>query len=245
MKIKCVIVDDEVMARLSLQRLCEKREDIEIIGIFDQSPQALNFLRDTPVDLLFLDVEMPGLSGLELLDQLSYMPDVILTTSKTEYAYEAFQYQVTDYLKKPISLPRFSQAVDRVVEKHANSKGSPSTATVQTTNTNDNSKPDSREIYVKTDGRYIRLEYDQILYIENVGDYVKIRTPQSSYIVYATMKNLEEKLSSDYFFRVHRSFIVNLSKIVDIEESNLVIADKVIPISRANKPELLERLNIL
>ncbi|OZI09475.1 DNA-binding response regulator [Siphonobacter sp. BAB-5385] len=234
MKLKCVIVDDELMARLSLERLCEKREELEIIGIFDQSTEGLNFLREKIVDVLFLDVEMPGLSGLELLDQLSYMPSVILTTSKTEYAFDAFQYQVTDYLKKPISLPRFMQAVDKVIDKKSAVK-----APVVPKNT------DPNEIYVKTEGRYIRIEYDNILYVENVGDYVKIRTNQGSHIVYATMKNLEEKLNPKFFFRVHRSFIINLSKIVDIEESNLVIADKVIPISRANKPELLEKLNIL
>lgn len=234
MKLKCVIVDDELMARLSLERLCEKREELEIIGIFDQSTEGLNFLREKIVDVLFLDVEMPGLNGLELLDQLSYMPSVILTTSKTEYAFDAFQYQVTDYLKKPISLPRFMQAVDKVIDKKTAVK-----APAAPKNT------DPNEIYVKTEGRYIRIEYDNILYVENVGDYVKIRTNQGSHIVYATMKNLEEKLNPKFFFRVHRSFIINLSKIVDIEESNLVIADKVIPISRANKPELLEKLNIL
>ncbi len=237
MKLKCVIVDDELMARLSLERLCEKREELEILGIFDQPTECLNFLRQHAIDLLFLDVEMPGLNGLELLDQLSYMPSVILTTSKTEYAYDAYQYQVTDYIKKPISLPRFMQAVDKVVEKRGNFKPAVSVAPAK--------ENDVNEIYVKTEGRYIRIVYDNILYIENVGDYVKIRTLTGSHIVYATMKNLEEKLNTKYFFRVHRSFIINLSKIVDIEESNLVIADKVIPISRANKPELLEKLNIL
>ncbi len=236
MKLKCVIVDDELMARLSLERLCEKREELEILGIFDQPTECLNFLRQQVIDLLFLDVEMPGLNGLELLDQLSYMPAVILTTSKTEYAFDAFQYQVTDYLKKPISLPRFMQAVDKVIEKRGSVKTTAPAAVKEA---------DVNEIYVKTEGRYIRIVYDNILYIENVGDYVKIRTATGSHIVYATMKNLEEKLNPKYFFRVHRSFIINLSKIVDIEESNLVIADKVIPISRANKPELLEKLNIL
>ncbi|WP_232793827.1 LytTR family DNA-binding domain-containing protein [Siphonobacter sp. SORGH_AS_0500] len=125
------------------------------------------------------------------------------------------------------------QAVDKAIEKKVSVK----VAAVKETDVN--------EIYVKTEGRYIRIVYDNILYIENVGDYVKIRTINGSHIVYATMKNLEEKLNPKYFFRVHRSFIINLSKIVDIEESNLVIADKVIPISRANKPELLEKLNIL
>jgi DNA-binding LytR/AlgR family response regulator len=101
------------------------------------------------------------------------------------------------------------------------------------------------DIFIKEDGRYIRLVYDDILYIENVGDYAKVRTSKNSHVVYATMKILEDKLPQVKFFRVHRSFIVNLSKIVDIEDSNLVIADKVIPISRANKSDLMQRLNLL
>jgi len=126
-------------------------------------------------------------------------------------------------------LPRFKMAVDKVLELNARK------TTVST---------QRQEIYVKSEGRYIRLPYSDILYIENIGDYVKIYTQDNSYIIHTTMKYLEEKLGGQ-FLRVHRSFIVHLDKIVDIEENNLVIAKKVIPISRANKPELMNRLNML
>lgn len=229
MKLRCIIVEDEVMARKSLQRLCEQHESLDLVSVFENAEDALVFLSTEKVDVIWLDVEMPGLSGFDLLENLTAIPQVIMTTTKTEYAFDAYQYQVTDYLKKPVMLPRFKMAVDKVLELNAR-KTSVSTQ--------------RQEIYVKSEGRYIRLPYSEILYIENIGDYVKIFTQDNSYIIHTTMKYLEEKLGGQ-FLRVHRSFIVHLDKIVDIEENNLVIAKKVIPISRANKPELMNRLNML
>jgi two-component system, LytTR family, response regulator len=237
MRLNCIIVEDELMSRKSLQRLCEEHGSLEVTAAFDNATDALDFLTETPVDLIWLDVEMPGLSGFGLIEQLPTMPYIVLTTSKTEYAFEAFQYQVTDYIKKPITRPRFSLAVEKVLELHSHAKTAAAAATT-----------DRKEIYVKTDGRYIRLPYEAIAYVENTGDYVKIVTDASgsrqTHIVYATMKYMEEKLGQQ-FLRVHRSFIVHLDKIVDIEENTLVVDQKVIPISRANKPELMNRLNLL
>jgi DNA-binding LytR/AlgR family response regulator len=230
MSLTCIIVEDELMSRKSLARLCEQHGSLELLATFDNAVSALNFIAANQVDLIWLDVEMPGLSGLELLEKLPIMPYVVLTTSKTDYAYEAFQYQVTDYLKKPITVPRFNLAVEKVLELSAHAKS--------------NLPSEREEIYIKTDGRYIRLPFNTISYIENIGDYVKIYTTTQTYIVYSTMKYLEEKLGSQ-FLRVHRSYIVHLDKIVDIEENTLVISKKVIPISRANKPELMNRLNLL
>jgi DNA-binding LytR/AlgR family response regulator len=229
MKQRCIIVDDEIMARKSLQRLCEQHESLELLETFENAEDALAYLTKETVDLIWLDVEMPGLSGFDLLENLTAMPQVVMTTTKTEYAFNAFQYQVTDYMQKPITMPRFKIAVGKVLEL-ASRKTSAS--------------PERQEIYIKTDGRYIRLPYTDIMYVENVGDYVKINTKTQSHVVHTTMKYLEEKLGSA-FLRVHRSFIVHLDRIVDIEENNLVVANKVIPISRANKPELMNRLNML
>lgn len=231
MNLTCIVVDDELMSRQSLQRLCQQHGSLTVAGTFDSATAALDFLTDQPVDLIWLDVEMPGLSGFGLLEQLPSIPFVVLTTSKTEYAFDAFQYQVTDYLQKPISLPRFKISVEKVLELSGR------------THTHTNS-PERCEIYVKTEGRYIRLPFESISYIENMGDYVKIFTTSQTHIVHATMKSIEEKLGTP-FLRVHRSYIVHLDKIVDIEENTLVIRDKVIPISRANKAELMNRLNLL
>ncbi|RIV24940.1 DNA-binding response regulator [Fibrisoma montanum] len=232
MILKCIIVDDELMARKSLQRLCEQHESLALVAVCEQADEALRVLTEQEIDLIWLDVEMPGLSGFDLLERLPTTPLVVLTTTKTEYAFDAFQYQVADYLKKPIALPRFNLAVEKVLDL------------------SDHRKPvqppinPRREIYVKTDGRYIRIPYETISYIENMGDYVKIITNTQAVVVYTTMKSLEEKLGRE-FLRVHRSYIVHLDKIVDIEENNLLIANKVIPISRANKAELMNRLNVL
>ncbi len=231
MKLTCLIIDDELMARKALERLCEKRPELQIVAICENAEDALVILNNQEIDMIFLDVEMSGLTGLQLLDNLSYLPSIIMTSSKTEYAFDAFQYQVSDYLKKPITLPRFTQAVDKIVEKHQAILNTPQSI--------------ANDIFIKEDGRYIRLDYGDILYIENVGDYVSVRTPKNTHIIYTTMKTLEEKLPANLFFRVHRSYIVNLSKIVDIEDSNLVIANKVIPISRANKAELMQHINLL
>ena len=229
MKLKCIIVEDEIMARKSLQRLCEQHDSLHLIAAFENAEDALAFLATEEVELIWLDVEMPGLSGFGLLENLTSMPQVIMTTTKTEYAFDAYQYQVTDYLQKPITLPRFKVAVEKVLELNSRK------TTVS---------PERQEIYVKIEGRYIRLPYAEITFVENIGDYVKIFTTKNSYVVHTTMKYLEEKLGNQ-FLRVHRSFIVHLDKIVDIEENNLVISNKVIPISRANKSELMTRLNML
>lgn len=230
MNLTCIIIEDEQLSRKSLQRLCEQHGSLTVLATFENATGVLDFMAENTVDLIWLDVEMPGESGLELLEKLPSTPYVVLTTSKTEYAFDAFQYQVTDYLKKPILLPRFNLAVGKVLELSARAKA--------------RSAVEREEIYVKTDGRYVRLPFDSISYVENTGDYVKIYTTTQTYIVYATMKYLEEKLGPQ-FLRVHRSYIVRLDKIVDIEENTLVISRKVIPISRANKSELMSRLNML
>lgn len=235
MRLSCIIVEDEVMSSKLLHRLCDEHPSLDVLETFDNATSALDFLTEKSVELIWLDVEMPGQSGFGLIEQLPTMPYIVLTTSKTEYAFEAFQHQVTDYLKKPITRPRFNLAVEKVLELNSRVKASP------TIN-------ERKEIYVKTEGRYIRLPFDAIAYVENTGDYVKIVTDatgsRQTHIVYATMKYMEEKLGQQ-FLRVHRSYIVHLDKIVDIEENTLVVNQKVIPISRANKPELMNRLNLL
>lgn len=231
MRLTCIVVDDEPMSRKLIQRLCEQHSSLEVLAVFDSAISAVAYLEEKQIDLIWLDVEMPGLTGFGLLERIPWIPFVVLTSSKTEYAYDAFQYQVTDYLKKPISMLRFNAAVEKVLDLYSRTKP-------RTTGSG------RQEIYIKTDGRYVRLPFSSILYLENTGDYVKIVTPAQIHIVYGTMKELEEKLGST-FMRVHRSFIINLEKIVDIEENTLVIENKVIPISRANRPELMKRLNLL
>lgn len=230
MLLNCIIVDDDLMARKSLEHLCKKIDSLNIVGIFENAQQGLDFLASNTADLVFLDIEMPEISGLEFVEKAKILPQVIFTTSKTEYAFDAFEYQVTDFLKKPIALPRISIAVEKAIEIQKQ---------------NNDYKASSREVYIKADGKYIRLAFDEILFFENVGDYVKIQTHSASHIIHSTLKSIDEKLKSLEFLKVHRSYIINLRKIKDIEENNLVIDKKVIPISRAKKPVLMGKLNIL
>ncbi len=175
---------------------------------------------------------MPGLTGLELLEQLDIIPQVIFTTSNKEYAFEAYEYEVTDFLKKPIVQPRFIKAVVKAVDR----------AELLDAVAVNSAK---HELYVKTDGRFVRLPYTEILYFENVGDYVKVCSNLGNHIIHGALKSIDARLTHPRFMKVHRSFIVNLDHIKDIEDNTLVIQKKVIPISRAHKPILLKSLNIL
>lgn len=165
---------------------------------------------------------MPGMTGLDLLDQLPYLPLVIFTTSNTEYAFDAYEYDVTDFLKKPIAMPRLLKAMEKVNQRldGLNDVAASSAHT---------------EIYIKTDGRFIRIPFSEIFFFENVGDYIKAVTTMGNFIFYSTIKALDQKISNPRFLKVHRSFIVNLDKIKDIEDNTLVIEKSVIPISRAHK----------
>jgi DNA-binding LytR/AlgR family response regulator len=230
---KCLIVDDDSMARTALQRLCGKQEQLEIVATCESAEAALEFFQneENEADLIFLDMEMPGLSGKELLDRLPVVPLVIFTTSKADYAFDAFEYGAIDFLKKPISQPRFEQAVQKVLGIQDG---------------NHAFQANSKNIYVRTEGKFVRLNCEDILFFENVGDYIRIRTSSGgNHIIHGTLRSVDDRLNDPRFLKVHRSFIINLDKIVDIEENTLVIEKSVIPISRAHKPILMNRLRIL
>lgn len=237
MALNSIIVEDNNTARIALERLCQNHKAINQIASFNKATDALVFLENNEVDLIWLDVEMEGMNGFEFLNELAVLPAVIMTTASKEYAYEAFQYSIADYIHKPITKPRFNMAVEKVLERLNPSKKDINTDLPESSNEGDN-------IYVKIDRKFVRIRKSDISYIENLGDYVKIFTETESFIVLTVLKNLEKKLGHD-FFRVHRSFIVNLNKILDVDENNLVIKNKVIPISRRQKAEFLQRLNIL
>jgi DNA-binding LytR/AlgR family response regulator len=238
MKLKVVIIDDEPLSRNFLERYCEKAGELEVLGSFENAETALVFLKDHETDILFLDVEMPGISGFQLLDQLLYMPKVILTTSKTDYAFDAFQYGVADYLKKPIAYNRFTEAINKMKESF---KAQETVEAKPAKMTDDISK----EIFIKADGKLTRLNFQEILYIESLGDYVKYFTNTKNYITLSTLKSVEEKMCNSFFMKVHRSFIVNLQKIKDIQDNTLVIEGKVIPISKSHRSDVLSRINVV
>lgn len=231
MKYKVVIVDDEPMARSFLERYCEKNGNMEVVGSFPDAEQAATFLSAHETDILFLDVEMPGNNGFQLLDLLNYMPKVILTTAKTDYAFDAFQYNVTDYLKKPITYNRFQESIN----KATTAIDTPAAA----------AEEEQKDIFIKSDGKFTRLNLEEILYIESMGDYVKYFTPAKNYLTLSTLKAVEEKMNNKSFMKVHRSYIVNLRKIKDIQDNSLLIDGKVIPISKNLKPDVMLRINVV
>lgn len=239
--IRCIIIDDELMARKALERLCAKQYELEVVKVFENAETALVWLDENPdcTDLVFLDVEMPGLSGLEFLAQAPDIPAVIFTTGNPEYALDAFEHRAVDFLKKPIALPRFEAAIARAADQ-LRPKNSASVAA----NANIG-QAGSNEIFVREDGRYVRISCNDILFFENVGDYVRVKTITGQHIIYGTLKGIDEKLTDPRFLKVHRSYIVNLQKIKDIEETTLVIDKTVIPISRAHRAALMAHLNVL
>ncbi|MFN8252365.1 MAG: LytTR family DNA-binding domain-containing protein [Ferruginibacter sp.] len=234
MKYNCIIVDDEPIAGGFLKHYCEKQGTLHVAGTFENAADALLFLKEQSVDILFLDVEMPGLSGFELLDQLAYLPKVVLTTSKTDYAFNAFQYNVTDYLKKPISYSRFQSAVDKVTDSLSTAVKTPPALAGK-----------KEDVFIKTDGKFVRLNYEDILYIESMGDYVKYCTSNKTYVTHSTLKAVEEKVEDSSFIKVHRSYIVNLKKIKDIQDNTLLIEGKVIPISKSLKSDVLQKIGVI
>jgi len=229
MTISCVIIEDLAVAAEYLKKCCEKSGELEVKAHFTNVSDAAVFLNDNIVDLLFLDVEMPGESGFTLLDQISFSPKVILTTSKADYAYNAFEYNVTDFLKKPYTYQRFLQAVKKV------------------SSLLEAAQPESGEdhIFIKTESKLVRLNNDDVLYIESMGDYVRFVTNDRKYIVHNTIKNLEEKMNRKAFMKIHRSYIVNTQKVDNIRENVLFIRGVELPISKAHKADVIQRINII
>ncbi len=226
MKLKCIIVDDEPLSRNFLKRFCEKSERADVKGTFANATDAILYLESNEVELIFLDVEMPGINGFQMLDHLSNLPEVIMTTSKTDYAFTAFEYNVTDFLKKPVDYNRFIDALNKAEESYKN-KPAPG---------------EKRDIVIKSNGDYVRIDYDDILYVEGMGDYVKYVTPDKTYITHSTLRAVEDTVCKTNFLKVHRSYIVNIKKINQLTDNNININGVNIPVSKSNKAELLEKL---
>lgn len=237
---KCIIIDDETAARAIISHLCDQVESLEVVDEFSNALQAIKFLNKNEIDLIFLDIHMPDFTGFDFIDTLKNPPKIVLTTSDKNFAIEAFEYDcIMDYLVKPITLPRFLKAVQKVENF---------TAPKQPQSSSANSEPEAvskKELYVNIDRRLIKIAFETIYLIEAKGDYILIKTEDKNYTVHSTLKKIEEKLPDSIFLKVHRSFVININKIVDIEDNSVLIARDVIPISRANRPELMKRLNLL
>ncbi|KQC33361.1 LytR family transcriptional regulator [Nonlabens sp. YIK11] len=237
---KCIIVDDEAAARTIVGHLCSQTDNLKVLEEFPNAMQAIKFLNKNEVDLIFLDIHMPDFTGFDFIDTLKNPPKIILTTSDKNFAIEAFSYEcIVDYLVKPITLPRFQKAVLKA-ENFVTPVEDLPVATQKT-----KVDPAEKEMYVNIDRRLIKIEFDKVQLIEAKGDYILIKTEDKNYTVHSTLKKIQEKLPDSSFLKVHRSYIINFRKIIDIEDNSVLIAKNVVPISRSNRPELMKRLNLL
>lgn len=230
MKMNCIIVDDDSIMIKLLESLVQKVGFFHLQKTFTNPIEAQEFIQSEKVDLIFLDVEMPGMTGLDIIKSLQYNPQVILVTAKENYAVDAFNLQVTDFLVKPPTYDRFLQACNRAKE-----------------NLEERGKIELSQdkLFIKVDSHLAGVPIADIIYVEAMADYVGIHTKEKRYVVYSTMKGIEAKLPSNHFSRVHRSFIVNIGEIKTIEDNTLSVGDKLIPVGVTYKEKLLSSLNLL
>lgn len=234
----CIIIDDEALARTVVAKLCSKFPQLDVIEEFSNAIDAIKFLNKDSVDIIFLDIHMPGFTGFDFIQTLKYEPKIVLTTSDTNFALDAYEYDtVIDYLVKPITLERFEKTIKKIEKSLLQKKTNP----IDTGEKSDVGD----ELYINIDRRLIKIKFNDILFVEAKGDYIEVKTSKDIYRVHSTLKNINEKLPSHIFLQVHRSYIINFSKIIDIEDNSVLIEKSVIPISRANKPEIMRRLNLL
>lgn len=230
---KCLIVDDNKMARMAMKQLVGQAKDLQLVKECADALEAYNTINKEQVDLLLLDIEMPGMTGFELIKNLGpKKPLIIFSTAKKDYAAEAFELNVVDYLVKPVSPVRFLQSIERANEVFASNR--------------EEVKVEEQEfVFIKDNGVLKRINVDDILYLEAMGDYVKVYTAQKFHVLHSTLKSIEEKLPPAKFIRVHRSYIVSLNKIDFIQEGVISIGKSTIPVADTYRSMLNKRLNLL
>lgn len=238
MKTKCLIVDDEPLARDLIRGHVEKLENFEIVAECSDAMKALNVLREKQVDLIFLDIQMPQITGTEFLKTLKHPPKVIITTAYREYALEGFELDVIDYLLKPITFERFLKAINKYYQMNQEE--------VQVFSGSSAEKlADESFIYIKENKKVVKVHLSEIRYIEGLSEYVQVFTEKRKIITKTSMAQMEEKLTSDNFLRIHKSFIVSISKIEAFTANTIEIQGKELPIGRSYKNAVLSALNFV
>ena len=229
--INCIIIDDDAVSANLVQHFVTNTDGLSLLQVFNNAIEASNFIRknDSNIDLIFLDVEMPGMSGIELLESFHDLPPVIVISSKEKYAVKAFENKAIHYLVKPIEYGKFLKALERVFQLHETNKG------------------DQLDyIFIKDGSSLSKVNYREILYFESLGDYVKVHVKDKTYTVNTTMKNVEDKLKSNpQFLRIHRSFTINLNYLENFDSESAIVLNKPIPIGNKYRSGLQTRLNIL
>lgn len=253
----CLIVDDDPTAQKLLTEFVERHADLQVTDVCDDAIDAANALAHQPVDLLLLDVEMPEMTGLELLENLDDPPAVVLITGSEEYAVEAFDLAVTDYLVKPVRYARFLKAISRVQSELSSSSTSDNGTTDPSGEAASSPAPPDEtdgllthdhmpdHAFLKVGDRLVRVAFADIQFIEAKGDYMLVSTVADQHMIHSTLKDLEEQLPSDAFMRVHRSYLVRLDRIEEIDGDTLRIGDHRIPIGPSYREALINTIQTL
>lgn len=229
----CLIIDDNKLARTAMKQLAGHVDQLRVAGECASALEAYNILQKEKIDILLLDIEMPGMNGIELTRNIGRKgPIIIFTTAKKDYALEAFELHVADYLIKPVTPSRFLQAIERAKELYQGS-------------TRELHDTDNEFVFIRDNGILRKIRLDEILYLEAMGDYVKLHTGQKFHAVHSTLKSIEERLPDTKFIRVHRSYIVALDKIESIQDGDIIISRNAVPVADAYRSTLNSKLNLL
>ncbi len=230
MKLTCIIVDDSPMQRLAVSKLVTTHKNLSLVGEYSNAIEAKQGIKKEDVDLIFLDVEMPIINGFDFLESLTKRPQIILITGKPDYALKAFEYDITDYLQKPISQTRFDFSIKRAVARYEQKHG------VQN---------DEEHIFVKSNLKKRKVILSKIKWIEALGDYIKLVSDEANIIVLSTLTAFESELPKDKFLRIHKSYIVNLDKIEKFSGKSVEVEGKQLPLSRHKRQNLEKALEEL
>jgi DNA-binding LytR/AlgR family response regulator len=234
-KMNCIIIDDDELSRIVIENFIEKVTYLNHVGSFKSPIEAIDLINTRgDIDLVFLDIEMPEMTGLEFLQSIKSLPQIIIISGKKQYALDAFEYDVTDYVLKPVTYPRMFKAVEKANKRFRETK--------KNIVTDDG-------FFIKTNSSLVRIKHEEILWVEALENYVGINTFDNKFTIHSTMKAIEERLPMGIFKRVHRSFIVNINKIAQIEDNLIIIkvnkGIKSIPIGKSYREALMEVINLV
>jgi len=230
-KIKCIIVDDEPVALDILENYLQKIDILELVGRCSNATEAFNLINSQKTDLIFLDINMPGISGISFAKSISKNIKIVFTTAYREYAIDGFDLHAVDYLLKPISFNRFLDAINNFHQTYIN----PDTSA-------ENQQDIADFIFVKIDRKMHKIDFNSILWIESLSDYLKIETKDGTKVIRENISTLEIKLPNSKFLRIHRSYIVSLDKIDSYSNEEVIIQNKSLPISRTYKESVIQKL---
>jgi len=231
--INCVIIDDEPLAREGMSNYVREVDFLKLVGVCENPLELTRLLDQQSVDLIFLDIQMPKMNGLDFLKMVQHPPIVIITTAYPTYAIEGFQLNVLDYLLKPITFDRFFKSVTKAKDYYH-------LITRSTTSANDD--PAADYFFIRCGSKYEKIYFNQILYVEGMQNYITIYTEKGKFVTLLYLKNLEESLDSKAFIRVHKSYIVSIDKIEGIEGNEIFIQGNRIPMSRNYREEVIQRV---